>query len=349
MTGVHERSSRSNFYPEQIDMRWPTRIGIGAGALLAVAPLAGAIVARRAGRDPGPGPNGLKFPVNEALYPFAHHFVSLPNGARIHYLDEGPSQATETLVFLHGNPTWSFLYRNIVKELRGEYRCIALDYPGFGLSEAPPGYDFLPRTHSQSVEQLFDALKLSNVALMVQDWGGPIGLGMAGRRPELVKSLVIGNTWAWPKDEDPRSRKFSSLMGGPIGRFFGLNFNAIPYVFFAIGARDTLPNEAMEMYLRPFRRADRREPTVIFPREIIASTAYLAEVQAGLARIADRPALIVWGAEDFAFRPPDRERFERRFPRHRTVVLETAKHYIQEDEPGRIAAEIRGFLRSPPM
>lgn len=330
-------------------MRWAKRIGIAVGALLALAALVGGIVARLAGRDPGPGPNGLKFPVDEALYPFAHHFVSLPNGARVHYLDEGPAQAGGAIVFLHGNPTWSFLYRNVVKELRGEYRCIALDYPGFGLSEPPPGYDFLPRTHSQSVEQFFDALKLANVTLMVQDWGGPIGLGMAARRPELVSSLVIGNTWAWPKDEDPNARRFSGLVGGPIGRFLGLHFNAIPHAFFAMGTRDALPDDALEMYLRPFRRPDRREPTVIFPREIIASREYLAEVDASLARIADRPALIIWGAKDGGFRPPDRERFERTFPKHRTVILETAKHYIQEDEPGRVAAEIRSFLRGPPM
>lgn len=329
-------------------MRWLRRIGIANGALLALALLVGVILAKLAGRDPGPGPNGLKFPVDEALYPFAHHFASLPDGARVHYLDEGPAQSSETIVFLHGNPTWSFLYRNVVKELRGEYRCIALDYPGFGLSQPPPGYDFLPRTHSRSVEQFFDALKLSNVTLMVQDWGGPIGLGMAGRRPELVKSLVIGNTWAWPKDLDPNARRFSRLMGGPIGRFFGLHFNAIPHVFFAIGMRDALPNAALEMYLRPFRRPDRREPTVIFPREIISSREYLAEVEASLARIADRPALIIWGAKDGGFRPPDRERFERTFPKHRTVLLETAKHFIQEDEPGRVAAEIRAFIQVPP-
>jgi haloalkane dehalogenase len=329
-------------------MKSPKRIAIGAGALVALTSLAAAIASKLARRDPGPGPDGLKFPVDEALYPFAHHFVSLPSGARVHYLDEGPARARGTIVFLHGNPTWSFLYRKIVRDLRDEYRCIALDYPGFGLSEPPPGYDFLPRTHSQSVEQFFDALKLSDVTLMVQDWGGPIGLGMAGRRPELVKSLVIGNTWAWPKDDDPNARRFSSLMGGPVGRFFGLSFNAIPHVFFAIGARDALPHEVLEMYLRPFRRPDRREPTVIFPREIIASRDYLAEVDASLPRIADRPALIIWGLKDGGFRPPDRRRFERIFPRHQTVLLETARHFIQEDEPERIAAEIRAFLRAPP-
>ncbi len=325
-----------------------TKAGLGAGAVLAFASAAGGLASKLAGRDPGPGPGGLKFPVDEELYPFAHHFVTLSGGERVHYLDEGPARPRGTIVFLHGNPTWSFLYRNIVRELRDEYRCVALDYPGFGLSEAPPGYDFLPRTQSHAVEQTLDALGLSGVALMVQDWGGPIGLGMAGRRPELVSSLLIGNTWAWRKDGERHAERFSALMGGPVGRFLGLGFNAVPHVFFAIGTRDKVPPRVLEMYLRPFRRSDRREPTVIFPREIIASGAYLAEVEAGLARVADRPALIVWGGRDAAFRALDRERFERIFPRHRTVLLETAKHFIQEDEPGRIAEEIRAFLRSPP-
>jgi haloalkane dehalogenase len=323
------------------------KIAITVGALAALGSALGVVLAKLSSRDPGPGPNGLKFPVDEKLYPFAHHFADLPNGARVHYLDEGPAQASETIVFLHGNPTWSFLYRNIVKELRSEYRCIAFDYPGFGLSEAPAGYDFLPRTHSQSVEQFFDALKISNATLMVQDWGGPIGLGVAGRRPELVRSLVIGNTWAWPKDGDPNARRFSGFMGGPIGRFLGFEFNGIPHMFFAMGTRDPVPDDVLEMYLRPFRRPDRREPTVIFPREIIASGEYLGEVERNLARLANRPALIVWGAKDRGFRAADRERFERTFANHRTVILETAKHFIQEDEPTRIAAEIRSFLREP--
>ncbi len=329
-------------------MRTTIKAGLGAGAVLGLASAAGTIASRLSRRDGGPGPGGLKFPVDEELYPFAHHFVTLPGGARGHYLDEGPARPRSTIVFLHGNPTWSFLYRNIVPALRDEHRCIALDYPGFGLSEARPGYDFLPATHSRAVEQFLDALGLSGVVLMVQDWGGPIGLGLAGRRPELVSALVIGNTWAWPKDRERHARRFSAFMGGPIGRFLAHRFNAIPRIFFARGTREPVPRRVLEMYLRPFRRPDRRAPTAIFPREIIASTAYLAGVEAALSRLADRPVLILWGLRDFAFGASDRERFERAFPRHRTVLLETARHFIQEDEPGRVAAEIRMFLRDPP-
>lgn len=154
------------------------------------------------------------FVIPRALFPVEHRFVDL-DGARIHYVDEG---AGEPLLLLHGNPSWSFVYRKIIVALRDDFRCIALDFPGYGLSEAPPGYGFTPQEHSRVLERFVDALGLKELALMVQDWGGPIGLGFAGRRPELVRSLIIGNTFAWPLSSQRRFRVFSWLMGGPVGR-----------------------------------------------------------------------------------------------------------------------------------
>ncbi len=200
-----------------------------------------------------------------------------------------------------------------------------------------------------AMEQIMRALERPFFNLALRMLLSPVEAEDATQECLLRVATRLAQFWAWPKDEDPNARRFSRLMGGPIGRFFGLNFNAIPHVFFSIGTRDALPDDALEMYLRPFRRPDRREPTLIFPREIIASRKYLAEVDTNLPRVADRPALIIWGAKDGGFRPPDRERFERIFPKHRTVPLETAKHFIQEDEPGRVAAEIRAFLRAPLM
>jgi haloalkane dehalogenase len=117
------------------------------------------------------------------LYPFQHRFVDI-DGARIHYVDEG---AGETLLLLHGNPSWSFLYRKIIIGLRSDYRCVAPDFPGYGMSDAPDGYGFTPREHSLVLEHFVDRLGLHDLTLMVQDWGGPLGLGVAGRRPELLR------------------------------------------------------------------------------------------------------------------------------------------------------------------
>ena len=125
-------------------------------------------------------------------YPFTSHYLDV-NGNRVHYVDEG---AGPVLLLLHGNPTWSFLYRDIIMGLRERFRCVALDYPGFGLSTAAPGYGYTPAEHAAVVEQFITTLDLSGITMMVQDWGGPIGLGVAGRHPERLAALVIGNTWA---------------------------------------------------------------------------------------------------------------------------------------------------------
>jgi haloalkane dehalogenase len=147
------------------------------------------------------------------LYPFDGHVAEL-DAARVHYVDEGSGPP---LLLLHGNPTWSFLYRDVVKGLRDRYRCIAPDYPGFGLSgPAAGGYGYTPAEHAAVIEQLVMRLELRDVTLMAQDWGGPIGFAVATRHPDRFAAFVIGNTWAWPKS-DPGTQVFSRLMGGRSG------------------------------------------------------------------------------------------------------------------------------------
>lgn len=283
----------------------------------------------------------LPFPVPKEIFAVEHRFIDL-DGARIHYVDEG---AGETLLLLHGNPSWSFLYRKIIASLEGDFRCVALDYPGYGMSDAPAGYGFTPREHSILLEHFVDRLGLRDLTIMVQDWGGPIGLGLAGRRPELVRRLIIGNTFAWPLDGERRIRVFSWVMGGPIGRSLTSLFNFVPRFFFRRGLAQKPDPQVLALYLAPWRERARRVAAVIAPRQLIAASPYLREVEAGLAKLADRPALIVWGTKDFAFRDAERARFERSFPRHRTVLLNDSSHFLQEDAGERIAEAFKAFRK----
>jgi haloalkane dehalogenase len=281
------------------------------------------------------------FQVPHELYPVEHRFLAV-NGARIHYVDEGVG---ETLLLLHGNPSWSFLYRKIIAALKGEFRCVALDFPGYGMSDAPQAYGYTPREHSEILERFVDHLRLTDLTIMVQDWGGPIGLGLGGRRPELVRRLIIGNTFAWPLDGDPRIRRFSWIMGGPVGRSLTFVFNFVPKFFFSRGLAKRPPPAVLDMYLAPWRSRSRRIAAVIAPRQLIAAAPYLREVERNLPRLADRPALIVWGTKDFAFQDAAREHFERIFLKHRTVLLQNASHFLQEDAGDEIAKAIATFQR----
>jgi haloalkane dehalogenase len=277
--------------------------------------------------------------LSEELYPFESHYADIGE-ARVHYVDEGTGPP---LLLLHGNPTWSFLYRDLVKGLRDRFRCIAPDYPGFGLSRAAPGYGYTPAEHANVLEQLLLKLDLEAVTMMVQDWGGPIGFAAATRHPDRFAAFVIGNTWAWPKS-DLGTQLFSRLMGGPVGGFLILRRNFfVEKIIPGSVKRKKLPEAVMDAYRGPFPTPESRRPLYVFPREILASRPFLAEIERGLPALTDRPALLVWPTKDVAFREPERRRWEQLFPNHSTVMLDGAGHYIQEDAGEQIITAIRDW------
>jgi haloalkane dehalogenase len=277
--------------------------------------------------------------VPQALYPFADRWADA-GGARVHYVDEGSGPP---LLLLHGNPTWSFLYRDVIRGLSDSFRCIAPDHPGFGLSRAPAGYGFTPAEHARVLEQLVLQLDLRDVTMMVQDWGGPIGFWVATRHPDRFARFVIGNTWAWPKS-DFGTQMFSRFLGGPIGRRLILNRNLFVETLLPGGTRHRkLPDAVIDAYRGPFPDPASRVPTAVFPREILRSRPWLAQIESALPAVTDRPALIVWPTGDVAFRGPERRRWEQLFPNHRDITLEGARHYIQEDAPEEIVAAIRDW------
>jgi len=280
-----------------------------------------------------------KFEVDKTLFPFDSRFLTLSNGARIHYVDEGKGPV---LLLLHGNPAWSFLYRHIISNLKRDFRTIALDYPGFGLSTAPADYTFTPAEHSKAVAEFVERLQLQDITIMGQDWGGPIGFDYAVHHPETVKAFVIGNTWAWPLERSGQ-KVFSAIMGGRPGRFITRAFNGVARFFMWRGVKSRLGKDELAMYLAPFQAADSRAPTHIFPRQLSAASPFLADIYRHLDSLSGLPVLIVWGEEDFAFQQPERTRFEALFTNHETVLLKNAGHFIQEDAPGEISNAISSW------
>ena len=280
--------------------------------------------------------------VSKSLFPFSSRYVEVC-GCRIHYVDEGTGPV---LLMLHGNPTWSFLYRSLIHELSRDHRCIAPDYPGFGLSKAGPTFDFSPESHARIIEAFVRKLGLAGISLIVQDWGGPIGLGVAGWNPERFQGLIIGNTWAWPVNGELSFELFSRFMGGGVGGFLNHRCNAFVNLAMRVGVRRRrLSQEALNMYRGPFTARDSRVPMQVFAAAILGAGSYLAQVEAGLRRLRRLPTLITWGDGDPAFRTKECRRFESLFPNNRLRVLKGAGHFIQEDASGEMSAEIRGWLR----
>jgi haloalkane dehalogenase len=282
-----------------------------------------------------------KINVNKELFPYQSQYLQLDNRGRLHYIDEGTGP---TLLLLHGNPTWSFLYRDIIAELKNDYRLIVPDYPGFGLSTAPPGYTFTADEQAKVINELVQKLDMHNITIMVQDWGGPIGFDVALNNPERIKAFVIGNTWAWPLERKGH-KVFSTLMGGWPGQFTSWCCNGIVRFFMSLGVVNKLSDDEYTMYLSPFKDREHRSQTHIFPAQLWDAEAFLSNLEKNLPNLSNRPALLVWGMQDFAFKEPERLRFEAIFPNHKTILLENAGHFIQEDASKEIAIAIRNWQK----
>ena len=282
--------------------------------------------------------------VDDELFPFESRFVTI-DGHTVHYVDEGSGP---TLLLLHGNPTWSFVYRDVIRALRDEFRCVALDYPGFGLSSARPGYRYLPEEHAAVVVAFLDHLCLSDVTLVAHDWGGPIGVSAAEQRPGTFDRLVLANTWAWPLDGDLLVELASRILGGPVGRELTRRLNLLVNAMIPVGHRLRKPTaEELAHYRQALATPGRRHASAVLPRRITASRAFLAGVEAGLGDLASLPTLIVWGDADVAFRAKERQRWEQTFPDHHTVIVEGAGHFVQSDAPEEFAAAVRDWRFAP--
>jgi len=282
------------------------------------------------------------FEVDSSEYPFEDHWLPYRDG-HVHYVDEGRGT---TVLLLHGNPTWSYIYRNIIKELRGECRLVALDYPGFGMSKAPSKYGFTPQEQSDVVADLVSHLELKNLVLVVQDWGGPIGVNYAVRNRANLRGLVVMNTWAWPASFP--QKLFSIVMGGwPLGYWLQTQRNYFAKSIFPSGICDKkkVTESFRKAYTDPFPTPESRKPTWIFPRQIRKAGSWLADIETKLPNLSDLPTQIVWGThDDPGFPLKEMTKWQSYLKMHETETLDDASHSVQEDRPDRVVASIRRVI-----
>jgi haloalkane dehalogenase len=295
------------------------------------------VAANASANDTAPVPDRPAW-VPDEQYPFVDRWVEL-DGSLVHYVDEGSGPP---ILLLNGNPSWSFGWRDVIVGLRGTFRCIAPDYPGFGLSRPADGFDLRPRSQSRVVEALVDHLGLDGIVVFGYAWGGPIGLGLAGRRPEIVRGLVVANTWAWP-DDRLRVRLFSALLGGPLGGLLVERLNLMLRLYLPFNLkRGPLTDVERAAYHGPFPPGHRAAMRV-FPREIVRGRAFLREVEANLPRLAGLPALIVWPDSDPGFGDDELARWQGLFPGAPTVTLARTGQFIDEDAPDDVVFAIRDW------
>lgn len=273
------------------------------------------------------------------IYPFAHRYMETEEG-RLHYIEEGSGRP---IIFVHGTPTWSFLYRHLVADLAQDYRCIALDHLGFGLSDKPASGAYHPRDHSRRLAAFIDHLQLRDVILVVHDFGGPIGLSYAVKHSENIAGLVIFNTWMWSEAEDPSVVKLSRFVAGPIGRFLYKWLNFSPRVLLKMGFSDKkkLTRAIHAHYLRPFSKPSERFGPWTLGCEL-ASTWY-DEIWERRAQLSEIPTMLVWGMEDPTFKERHLQRLEEVFHNGESLRLDDVGHFPQEEAPREAVVAIRAL------
>ncbi len=287
--------------------------------------------------------------IPKGLYPFEGRFLDL-DGLRYHYLDEGKG---EVVVAVHGNPTWSFYYRNLVTALREDYRVVVPDHIGCGLSDKP-GDDAYPFTLSRRVDdfsRLMDELGLNDINLVVHDWGGMIGLAWAVQHPERIKRLVILNTAAFHL---PKTKPFPWQLGlvrnTPFGPLMVRGLNA-----FSRGAshlactRKRLSKEVRDAYCAPYGNWSDRIATLRFVEDIPLKPGdpgydVVSDTAARLDVFRDRPVLVCWGDKDFVFDRHFLAEWKEIYPDAEVHQFPDCGHYILEDASEEIIPLIRRFL-----
>ena len=273
-------------------------------------------------------------------YAFAPQYVE-QDGLRMHYVDEG---AGDPVLLLHGEPTWAYLYRKMIPALAEVARTVAPDYLGFGRSDKPTriedySYDF----HYGSIERLADELDLRHTTVVVQDWGGPIGLRLAVEHPERVSRLVILNTGVGagraPSEEWLRFRELVRRVGTDL----------IPGRLIRISCVSALDDEVVEAYDAPFPVPESKAGVLAFPELVPTelehpSAAKMLEVRAALERW-ERPALVLFSDSDPIFSTVAAEHIASRIPGAGPAeIVAGAGHFLQEEKGEEIAARVVRFL-----
>lgn len=275
-----------------------------------------------------------------ALMPFESRWLDL-DGHTLHYVDEGSGPV---LLMVHGNPSWSFLYRRMIPALSDRFRCVAVDHPGFGLSTPAPGYGFTAAEHSAVLRGFVAALGLADVTPIVQDWGGPIALGAAVADPGRYAGLVVGNTWSWPSNLWTRS--FGMVMGGPvIGGITSQRLNLFAGAMVPrMMRRRTLSARERAMYAGPFRTSAQRAPARTLAGQISGAAPFLRDLESRLPAIAHLPSLLFWATGDIAFGAGERRRWQGLLAERTDHTLEGAGHFWQDDAAEEAVQVIRDWF-----
>lgn len=275
-------------------------------------------------------------------YPFRSNYFDI-HGHQLHYIDEGQG---EIILFIHGTPSWSFDYRNIIRDLRAGFRCIAVDHIGFGLSDKPEHYDYSTKNHSKTLERFILENDFHDITLVVHDFGGPIGLNVAIDHPDRIKNLIIMNSWLWSNKTDPDFIKLSKILKNPLLPFLYLYLNFSPRFILPKSFGDKkISSRTLKQYTKPFTNKTQRNGALAFAKSLLHDQDWFEELWNKRHAISAKPSLFIWGMKDTIIKPHNLDKFISGFKNSTTLRFATSGHFPQEEEPENVSKSIRTFLK----
>jgi len=275
-------------------------------------------------------------------FPFVHNYRYIGQH-RMQYVDEGEGHP---LVFVHGTPTWSFLYRHQIKALSQHYRCIAPDHIGFGLSDKPADYPYSARQLAENLEAFLQQLDLPHFTLVSHDFGGPIGLSYALKHPEQVERMVLLNTWMWSNQEDKLAQRVDRIVSSRLGGWLYRRFNLSPRLLLPQGFADAekLTRGIKKHYLKPFSNPDERYGTLGLARSLVGNSDWYNALWEKRSWLQDKPVQLIWGKKDAFFDLEKLERWKSALNNYELLQLDCG-HFPQEEAPESVSEAIRAFLQ----
>ena len=282
--------------------------------------------------------------VDRAAWPFMPRGLDTGDGVQ-HYVDEGEGPP---LLLVHGTPTWSYEWRQVVAALRGRHRVIAVDHLGFGLSERPAGAGYRPEDHARRFRRFVDAVCPSGpLTLVVHDFGGPIALDWALDHQDRLAHLVVTNTWMWPLDDDAGMRRGARFIASRVGRWMYRRLNASLKLVMpsAYADKRRLTPAIHAQYLNVFPDADSRERVLFaLAQSLLGSSAFYASLSDRRERLRDVDTHVLWGLKDSAFQPHILMRWKAALPRARVVTFDDAGHWPHEEAPDAYVQALQAIV-----
>lgn len=258
--------------------------------------------------------------LNRAEYPFTVHTFDTLDG-RMSYLDEGRGRP---ILFLHGNLTWSYMFSDLVQELSHDYRCIAPDLLGFGLSDKPFRADYSGLAQAARLDAFISHLGLKDLTLVLHDYGGPIGIEWALQNLDKVRDIVISDAWMWSQKESPRAQRIAKVYASKLNRFYYHRLRASPRFFLPPLVPDAhmMPRRTLDHYLMPYEKTSEREGAYTLAAGLVNETEWFESLWHRRSALKSKPALILWGMRDEMRMAGELERWQEVFPLSCPVLLE---------------------------